>query len=73
MTPENNMMVALSRGTENHSELKIIMGDPQTFFLSLSKFNKCDKRLESLVIIHFTFFNDNVLFRVPYSSNLDET
>jgi hypothetical protein len=39
----------------------------------LSKFNKCDKRLESPVIIHFTFFKDKVLFRVPFSSKLDET
>jgi hypothetical protein len=64
--------VALSKGTEKHTELKIRMGDPQTFFLSLSKFNKCDKGLESLVIIHFTFFKDKVLFRDPFSSNLDE-
>lgn len=64
--------MALSKGTETHSELKVRTGDPQTFFLSLSKFNKCDKRLESLVIIHFIFFKDKALFRVQFSFNLDE-
>ena len=65
--------MALSKGTETDTELKIRKGDPQTSFLSLSKFNKCDKRLERFVMLQFTFFKDKALFRVPFSFNLDET